>query len=258
MIPRLLCYLVLTMMLSGCATEFNLATGREESLLYGTEKEIKIGESVDAKIQQEYKIVEDVDVNERVEQILERIVEVCDRKDLVYFIRVIDEDIMNALSLPGGYVYIFKGLIDKVENDDQLAGVIAHEVGHITAKHGIKRLQSAYGALLLQIASTQTNPQVAGGVNFALTSLFLEYSQKAEFESDKLAVKYMKKAGYDPQEMAKFLKILQEDQDKKPLQQYTYWRTHPHIPQRISVVNQEVKGTLEFKDYLNLMEVNHY
>ena len=104
MIPRLLCYLVLTMMLSGCATEFNLATGREESLLYGTEKEIKIGESVDAKIQQEYKIVEDVDVNERVEQILERIVEVCDRKDLVYFIRVIDEDIMNALSLTGGSV----------------------------------------------------------------------------------------------------------------------------------------------------------
>ena len=245
-------------LLSGCSTEYNLATEQQETLLYGTEKEVKIGESVARRfeqgLQQDNKIVSDVDVNNRVEKILERIVAVCDRKDLMYFIKVIDEeDIINAVSLPGGYIYVYKGLIDKVKSDDELAGVIAHEVGHITAKHGMKRLQSLYGALLLQIASTQSNAEVAQGVNIALTSIFLEYSQRDEFEADRLGVKYLKRAGYDPKSMSSFLQKLREEQDKAPLKEYSYWRTHPHLSQRIAVVNREATGQLEFRDYLNLI-----
>ncbi len=237
----------------GCATEYNLATRQEETLLYGTEKEIKIGEAVSRQIEAQYKIVTDVDANERVEQILDRIVAVCDRKDLVYFIKILDEDIMNAVSLPGGYLYVFKGLIDHAETDDELAGVIAHEVGHITAKHSIKRMQASYGALLAQILSTQANGNIAGGVGFALNSLFLEHSQQDEFQADRLSVKYLKKAGYNPEGIGGFLAKLQEEQEKAPVQPYSYWRTHPHLPQRIAVVNQEVSGKIEFKDYLNLI-----
>lgn len=245
------CFLLFNIL--GCTTEYNLATQQEETLLYGTEKEIKIGEAVSRQIEEQYKIVTDVDVNERVEQILDRIVAICDRKDLVYFIKVIDEDIMNAVSLPGGYIYVFKGLIDHVETDDELAGVIAHEVGHITAKHSIKRMQASYGALLAQILSTQANGNIAGGVGFALTSLFLEHSQQDEFQADRLSVKYLKKAGYNPEGIGGFLAKLQEEQEKAPVQPYSYWRTHPHLPQRIAVVNQEVSGKIEFKDYLNLL-----
>ncbi len=247
-------FLLSTLCLAGCTTEYNLATQRQETLLYGTEKEVSLGEAVAAKVEVEYEIVTDVDVNERVQRILGRLVEVCDRKDIVYFIKVIDKDLLNAVSLPGGYIYVFEGLIDKVDNDDQLAGVIAHEIGHITAKHAIKRLQNAYGAMILQGLAARSNAQVAGGVNFALTSLFLEHSQQDEFQSDRLGVKYMKKAGYDPKEMVKFLGKLKKEEEDAEVKSYSYWRTHPFVAQRIAVVNQEISGKLEFKDYLNLME----
>jgi len=181
---------------------------------------------------------------------------VCDRKELIYFIKVIDDDPLNAISLPGGYIYVFRGLIDKVDNDDQLAGVIAHEVGHITAKHGVKRMQNAYAAMILQIASAQTGSNAARGTGLALNSLFMEYSQQAEFESDRLSVKYLKKAGYDPSEMAVFLEKLKKEKEKEPLRRYSYWRTHPNISQRISVINQAVTGKLEFRDYMNLIGGN--
>ncbi len=84
----------------------------------------------------------------------------------------------------------------------------------------------------------------------------MEHSQQAEFESDRLSVKYMKKAGYDPKEMVVFLKKLKIHKEKEPLRKYSYWKTHPNISQRIAVVNQEVTGKLEFRDYLNLMEDN--
>ena len=242
----------MTVFIQGCATEYNLATKKQETLLYGTEKEIKIGDAIAPKIEAQYDILEDVDVNERLQRILDRIVAVCDRKDLVYFIKAIDDDPINAVSLPGGYVYVFRGLIDEVDNDDQLAGIIAHEVGHITARHGVKRMQKAYAILALQIASTQTNARVAGGVSLALNSLFLEHSKQDEFEADRLSVKYLKKAGYDPKAMMTFLEKLKIEGEKEPLKKFSYWRTHPHIPQRISAVNQEITGKLEFKDYLNL------
>jgi len=225
--------------------------------LDGTEKEIKIGDKIAPKIEARYDIVTDVDVNERIERIFKRIVAVCDRKDLVYFIKIIDEDSINAVSLPGGYVYIFRGLIEKAENDDQIAGVIAHEIGHITAKHGIKRVQNAYAAMAVQFAAMSSRgANVASGTNLALTSLFLEHTQQAEFEADRLSVKYSKKAGYDPMAMAEFLKIIKREKEKAPLRKFSYWRTHPNISQRISVVNQAVTGKLEFRDYLNLTGEN--
>ncbi len=244
---------LLPLLVLGCTTEYNLATQKQETLIYSTEKEIKIGDKIAPKIEARYEIVTDIDVNERVDRIFKRIIAVCDRKDLVYFIKIIDEDPINAISLPGGYVYIFRGLIDKIENDDQLAGVIAHEVGHITAKHGVKKMQNAYAAMALQVAAVSSRgTNVANGTNLALASLFLEYSQQAEFEADRLSVKYLKKAGFDPAEMAEFLKIVKREKNKAPLKKFSYWKTHPNLSQRISVVNQAVTGKLEFRDYLNL------
>ena len=241
--------------LVGCSTEYNLATQQQETLIYGTDKEVSIGEAVSVRMEQQYDVVTDVDVNERARRVLDRITAVCDRKDIVYFIKVldIDKDTMNAVSLPGGYVYIFKDLFDELETDDQIAGVVAHEVAHITARHAVKRIQNAYGAMILQGLATQSNAKVAQGVNFALISIFSEYSQQDEFEADRLGVKYMKKAGYDPNAMVAVLTKLREDEEKGPAREYSYWRTHPFLSQRISVVNQAIMGKMDFKDYLNLM-----
>jgi len=243
---------VLFLCTGGCTTEYNLATGQEETLMYSSEKEVKIGDAIAPKVEAQYKILHDVDVNARVERLLDRIIAVCDRRELIYVIKVLDDEPINAVSLPGGYIYVFRGLIDKVENDDQLAGVIAHEVGHITARHGVKRMQGAYAAMLLQIAATQANGSVAAGTNLALNSLFMEYSIQDEFEADRLSIKYLKKAGFDPAAVVTFLRKLREAQEKEPLKEFSYWRTHPNIPERIAVANRIVTGKLEFRDYLNM------
>ncbi len=243
---------------SGCATEYNLATKQHESLMYGTDKEIDIGNALSRQFDKNYKYVEDVDINERVQAIMDRIVAVCDRQDLVYSIKIIDEDKVNAVSLPGGYVYIFKGLIDKITSDDQLAGIIGHEVGHITARHSVKKLQSYYGYTLLQIATvTSGNGRMARGLDTAFTAAFLEYSQEDEFQSDRLGEKYAQKAGYDPKGMTEALKIIKDAEARDRTREFSYWRTHPHLSERIAKSNQHVKGQLEFRDYLNITGENY-
>ncbi|MBL8013233.1 MAG: septum formation protein Maf [Candidatus Omnitrophica bacterium] len=239
--------------LTGCTTEYNLATHQEESLLYGTEREKSIGAAAAQSLEKQLELSGEVDANERVEKILKRIVAVCDRQELVYTIKIIDEDTVNAISLPGGYIYVYKGLIDKVKTDDELASVIAHEVGHITARHAIKRQQKDYGDLLLQVAALQAGDgQFAAGVNFALTSLFFAHAQEDEFEADSLSIKYLKKAGFNPQGSVDMLKILKKEQDKGPTRPYSYWRTHPYLTQRIAAAGQVTNQRLEFRQYLNL------
>lgn len=239
---------------NGCTTEYNVATQQQEYYMFSTEKEIRVGEGIAHHFNEKYKMVEGLEENARVEAILEKLVAVCDRQDIVYFIKIIDEEDINATALPGGYIYLFKGVLDHAENDDQVAGVIAHEIGHITAKHGLKRMQASYGALLLQLATIESRSNIGPGVNLALTSLFFEYSQQDEFEADKLGVKYMEKAGYDPKQMMGFLETLKKEDEKNPLRRFSYFRSHPHIPERIANINQVINGQMEFRDYIRLID----
>lgn len=239
--------------LMGCSTEYNLATQQEETMMYGSEREKSIGAAMAQSLDKELKFNTDVDVNERVEKMLAKIVAVCDRQELVYTIKVVDEDVMNAFSIPGGYVYIYKGLIDKVENDDQLASVIAHEVAHITARHSIKRMQAVYGDLLLQAAAiTTTNGNFASGVNVALSSVLFAHAREDEYEADALAVKYMTKAGFKAEETVNMLRRLKHFQDKEPTRPYSYWRTHPYLTQRIAAAGKITNQRIDFRQYLNL------
>src|SRR3989338_2674990 len=245
--------LIMAFYFSACTSEFNLATNQQEMYLYSTDREVEIGASVASKINEKYKMVSDVDMNERAQGILASIVAVSDRKDIVYFIKIIDdEEIINAASLPGGYIYIFKGLMDKIKSDDQLAAVIAHEVGHITARHAVKNIQNSYAAILLQLAAIGTDAKLATGVSATLVTVFMDNSQEAEFEADRLSIKYLQKAGYDRKAMVEFLEELRRQQEKGPVRAFSYWRTHPHLNQRIASANQVISGRLEFKDYLNL------
>lgn len=253
MFKRLIYFILFAAVLSGCATEFNLATGREESLMYGTDKEVALGDKIAAQLEKQFGIVYDVNVNEKAQRALDRIVEVSDRKDLVFVIRILDDEMVNAVSLPGGYIYLFRGLVEKMETEEAFAGVIAHEVGHVTARHSIKRLQAAYAQMLLQGAAIAAqDPDLAYGATAMFNMAFLEYSQQDEFEADRLAVKYMKKAGYDPRGVLRVLEILQETERRAGIRPKSYFRTHPHIPERIAMVRKEIRGYLEFRDYLNV------
>lgn len=242
-------------LISGCATEFNLATGREERLMYDTEREMKIGDSVSRQLEKNFELVTDRAMNDRAQRILNRLKPVSDRADMVYVIRILDNKEMNAVSLPGGYIYLFRGLMEKVPDDEELAAVIAHEMGHIDAKHGLKKLQASYGYTFLQaLAVASADADLARGVNAIYTVAFFAYSQEDEFEADHLAVKYMRRAGYDPAKAIGVLEKLEREDERRPLRRVAYLRTHPFIHQRIAAVKEEITGELDFDGYLDLMD----
>lgn len=263
--------LVLSSVLSGCATEYNIATQTEEWIYYDTNKEVSIGKSVARQIEKTYQITTNAVLQERVKRIGERIAAVCDRKEIMYYFNVleareekdkkdIDEEV-NAMALPGGYIYCFKGLFKAANpTDDELASVLAHEVGHIVAKHSLKKLQGSMGYMLLRIAAMQV-PDAAGalgyGVDAAFYELMMGYSREDELLADRLGARYARLAGFDPRGMITFLEKLQAINRKKPLRPFSYGRTHPYAPDRIRVVKEEIGEGLSFKDYINIETREH-
>ena len=262
--------LVLSFVFPGCATEYNIATQSEEWIYYDTNKEIRIGESVARGIEKTYQISANAVLENRVKTIGEKIARVCDRKELVYHFNVleareekdkkdIDEEV-NAVSLPGGYIYCFKGLFTAASpTDDELACVLAHEVGHVVAKHSLKKLQGSMGYMLLRIAASAM-PNAAGlgyGLDAAFFELMMGYSREDELLADRLGTRYAREAGYDPHGMITFLEKLREINRKKPLQPFSYGKTHPYAPDRIRVVKEEIGETMSFKDYINIETPEH-
>jgi len=241
---------------SGCATqEYNTATGKEDIMFVGTDKEVNIGKSIAQSIEKskETKLDPDPLMTERVNEVGQKIASVSDRKEVEYVFRVIDKDDVNAFALPGGYVFVFKGLVDKISNDDELAAVIAHEMAHVVARHSIKRLQGSVGYDILRIlmAVTGAGRGDAGRIDSAFGQLIMSYSREDEALADKLAVKYLKKAGYDPWAVVSLLKKLQESDKTAPIRPYTNYRSHPYVADRIRMVKQELAGEVDFNDYMN-------
>lgn len=245
--------------LSGCSTEYSVVTGQEETYFYSTDREVVMGNAIAREVEKEYKFDPDPLEQKRVQDIGKRIVAVCDRKELTYHFAVLDEKEVNAVSLPGGYVYIFKGLIEKCDNDDELAGVVAHEVGHIVARHSIKKLQAQQGYSIMRIlvAASPGGGNVGGAADLAFLQLMLGYSREDELLADQLGARYLKRAGYDPEGMEKFLRKLQEIHRKEPLRPYSYFKTHPYVPDRVRAVKQELGKQIHFNDYINTEQVTH-
>lgn len=243
------------------AVEFDTSGGEEDVVFMSTDGEVNLGDSLAKSVEKKFQLVKDEAVQKRADEIGQKIAAICDRKDIIYRFRVIDlkdgdrdEDkpVINAFALPGGYVYVFKDLYDKAENDDELAGVIAHETGHIVARHSAKRMQAAFGANLLMIIASQTSTQNAGKAYAAINSLMQSYGREDETFADKLAVKYTRKAGYNPEGVVSFLQKLMELQKKEPLRPYISERSHPYLSIRISNAKQEVTGKMDFDDYINI------
>jgi predicted Zn-dependent protease len=242
--------------MSGCATqEYNTATGKEDIIFIDTQKEVNMGKSIAEGIEKSKEIKLDPDplMTERVNEVGRKIADVSDRKEVSYTFRVIDKDDVNAFALPGGYVFVFKGLVDKVSKDDELAAVIAHEIAHVVARHSIKRLQGGVGYNILQIlmAVTGAGRTDAGRIDAAFGQLIMSYSREDEALADKLALKYLKEAGYDPWAVVSLLKKLQESDKAEPIRPYTSYRSHPYVADRIRMVKQELTGEVDFNDYMN-------
>ncbi len=247
-------------LLAGCiGTNFNLATQRQEYSITSTAKEVEVGRKLAAQVERELTLVQDEPMQERVRQIGQRLAAVCDRRELVYSFAVVKDDEANAFSLPGGYVFVNEGLVKLAANDDELAGVIAHEIGHVTARHAVKRFESQLGVQLIQLASLAAARQgpAPQGVGITAQSLQLAYARQDELEADQLAVKYTKAAGYDPNAILKFLDKMHDEDRKRThympggVVRPNYAMTHPFVPERRRAVKEALFGVADYMDYLN-------
>jgi predicted Zn-dependent protease len=239
------------------STQYNTATHQHERILYSTDKEVRMGQKLSKKVIKRYGLCEDEEMQERVKDIGAKIASVSDRDDLEYHFAVIDDEEVNALALPGGYVFVSRGLMEAADSDDEIAAVVAHEVGHVAAKHSMKQLQGEYLYTFLTALTMMGNSDrnFQGGSNFTYISLMMQYSREYEKEADKLSVRYLKRAGYDPEAALAMLDKLAAIDEKRSRRVYTYFRSHPPHDMRQALIRKEISGELYYDDYLDLISI---
>lgn len=238
---------------------FNPATEKEQILFIPTEKEKNMGRAIDKQVREKFDLPVDPLMEERVEEIGRRIALGATRKDLVYKFSVIkgkEKDYYNAFATPGGYIYIFSDLVDQLKIDDALAGVLAHEMGHIEAKHPLARLQGAIGATALMVLTNQmpADGETKVRANMAIGQLMAAYSRDDEREADNLSVKYLKEAGFDPSGSVQALETLKGLRKKAPLMKFSFYKSHPYLSERIADLKKESKGSADFDAYINVTD----
>lgn len=232
---------------AGCATMYNPATGQNEFIFITTPTEVSIGKALSAKVSSQYKISKDKEKINRVATIGKKIARASDRRDLTYIFNVIEDETLNAFTLPGGYIYVNTGVLDKA-TDDELACVIGHEAGHVAARHIAKKLQAQIGYdILMNIALRKSNmAEFNKAVSVSYDLISLGYSREDELLADKLGAKYAYKAGYDPNAMITFLKKMQEIDGKE--MGFVFLRSHPYASQRIKTLEKELSAIKESVD----------
>lgn len=200
------------------------------------EKEMAIGRQLAMEVEQQAKLVEDPMITEYINRVGQNVVLHSDAK-VPFTIKVIDSDEVNAFALPGGFFYVNKGLILAADNEAELAGVMAHEIAHVAARHAMEnqgKMQAIQYGLLGTIifggGIASTIAQNAGG--FAQMLSFFKFSRGAEEEADKLGVQYLYASGYDPTAMATMFEKLASQNKKKPGSLAKLFTTHPQSLER--------------------------
>lgn len=238
----------LTITFTGCASlgTYNPATGRKEFIFISTQEEISLGQSIHRKILQQEELSENLEKLERVKRIGQRLAAVSDRRDYSYKFYLIEKDEMNAFTTPGGNIYFYTGLMDKLATDDEIAAVLAHEIGHCAARHTVKKFQAALGynlitsLILNQLSEGQAQNIASLSSDVIMNIVFSAYSRQDEHEADRLGVKYTHLACYDAQAMIKTFQVLEKESrgPDVPL----ILRSHPYISDRLRAVNNELSS----------------
>jgi len=233
--------------LYGCATIYNQATGKNEAVLVSTADERAIGYRMAGQIEEKYKLDENIMVQARVRAIGNVLANVSDRKDLPYQFKVLKDKNVNAFTTPGGYVYIFRGLADKTDSDAELASVIAHEIGHVAARHAAKKMEVEMGYnMLMAIAfSRSSRADLERYVSIGFNVISLGYSREDELFADKLAIRYLMRAGYNPYGMVSFMQKMDKLEKEEGRVPIYILSSHPYMSQRIEAAGKEINAYLE-------------
>jgi predicted Zn-dependent protease len=216
------------------------------------EKEVQLGAEIAGEFEQTARLVEDPVVNEYVDRVGQNLVKHSDAK-VLFHIKVVDTDEVNAFAFPGGYFYVNKGLILAANNEAELAGVMAHEISHVTARHATQRMSKAQYLQLFSIPAlfvggywAQMGIQNALGLGINLE--LMGVTRESEREADQLGIQYLWNTGYDPNAFVSFFEKLQEEEKSKPGRLAGWFRTHPSTDDRICASLDEQRYLPE-KDY---------
>ena len=264
-----LVFLFLILSLSGCAV--NPVTGKQDFVVLSEEQEIQMGREYNAQILRQYQIYEDEKIQNYVQSIGESLAKKSHRPNLIYRFTVLDSPEINAFALPGGYIYINRGLMAYMSSEEELAAVLGHEIGHVTARHSVRQYSQAQLMGVLSAAIEINSGRTAGDLaNLASGALLSGYGREMELEADDLGAQYIYQDGYSPQGMYDVLAVLkdQEIYSKKvakqrgiePRNYHGVFASHPSNDKRLqeildNVSQNFVKGTNKSKsNYLAMIE----
>lgn len=226
--------LAITCLLPSCAV--NPVSGSHEVMLYSPEQEVSMGRKAHPQVLEKFGYYNNQKIQAYVTKVGKRVSTHCERQQITYHFTVIDSPIVNAFALPGGYVYVSRGLLAECNNEAQLAGVLGHELGHVNARHNMKRLQSTVGMnILVAAVGAATGSSLWQNVSGQLMGLISQkYSRSQERQADELGTGYMTMAGYDPRQMSAFLQRLYELHSNEPTGIEAIMASHPLTSTRIA------------------------
>lgn len=230
----------LAILYTGCAK--NPVTGNRELMLVSEQQEIAMGKQSDPAIVAQYGLYQNETLQKFINDKGQMMAKISHRPHLDYEFKILDSPVVNAFALPGGYIYFTRGIMAHFNNEAEFAGVLGHEIGHVTAKHSVRQYSNQQVAQVLLIGGMIVSPEFAQFGNEAqqgLGLLFLKFGRDNESESDKLGVEYSTKIGYDAQQMAGFFHTLNRlSQQSGAGEIPSFLSTHPNPIDRFENVRQ--------------------
>jgi len=246
---------LLAVLLSGCAT--NPVTGDQDIVLMSEAQEIDLGRKSHIQILKQYTVYENPEIQAMVDRVGQKLAAQSHRSDLNFTFTVLDSPEVNAFALPGGYVYITRGIMAYLNSEQELAGVLGHEIGHVTARHGVRQqtAQTASGVFGLIVATATGDANLARASKYAGAALVSGYGRSHELEADRLGAEYLARINYDPESMLEVIGVLKDQElfareraketgETAPVAYHGLFSTHPENDQRLQEV---IKAARKFQ-----------
>jgi predicted Zn-dependent protease len=217
---------------------------------YSLEKEIAMGKQMAQEVERQAKIIDDPVIAEYINRVGQNLVRNSDAK-VPFTIKVVDTEVVNAFALPGGFFFVNSGLILKADNEAELAGVMAHEIAHVAARHGTRQATRGtiinYASLPLVFMGGWAGYAIQEAASLAVPLGFLAFSRGFEKEADMLGLQYLDKAGYDPTALVDFFEKIESLEKKKPRTIAKVFSTHPMTDDRIRDAQRNIQELLKEK-----------
>ena len=210
-----------------------------------TQQEVQMGTEYAQQINAQLPIVRDPEVVRYINVLGDSIAKLADSRNLDWQFFVVNASEVNAFAVPGGYVYVNRGLIERAQRMDQLAGVLGHEIGHVVRRHSVQQMEKAQGAnvgvtLACVLTGVCNNQATAAAINIGGTALFAKFSRDDEAEADAEGVKNVVRAGIDPRGIPEMFRILLDERERSPSTVSSWFATHPLEEDRIRATDAQI------------------